>query len=327
MTDSAVSPDPHPRRARIALDAGQSGARARVLTLDGDAPAVLADVHLDPVITDHPVVPQLADRARQAANQVWPGDPSGRPPLELAVGSTGLSVRETADDLLARTAAAGFTRVALAHDSIICHLGALGGDAGAVVAAGTGVVTLAVGPGGLARVDGWGNQLGDAGSGFWIGRTGLRAVLRAYDGRGPATALTDVVRADFPDLEDAYLVIQSDPAWVKRVARYAKAVADLAPTDAVCAHVIRRAAGALAMSAMTALRRSGELGDPDGPAVSLTGKLFGSDVLREQFIALVREQAPSARFVAPQGDALDGAVALSDLAPTHPLASQVRRAG
>jgi len=325
MPDSAVYPDPPSRRARIALDAGQSGARARVLTLDADTPTVLAELHLDPVITDRPVVPQLAERARQVAEHLWPGDPADRPALELAVGSTGVSVHERADDLLAR--AGCVTRVALAHDSIICHLGALGGAMGAVVAAGTGVVTLAVGPTGLARVDGWGNQLGDAGSGFWIGRTGLRSVLRAYDGRGPATALTEVVRADFPDLEDAYLVIQSDPAWVKRIARYAKAVADLAPTDAVCAFIIRRGAGALAMAAITALRRSGELGDPDGPAVSLTGKLFRADVLREQFIALVREQAPSVRFVAPLGDALDGAAALFDLAPGHPLADQVRRAG
>ncbi len=47
----------------------------------------------------------------------------------------------------------------------------------------------------VARVDGWGNIMGDAGSGYWIGREALDAVMRAYDGRGPQTALTDVVRA------------------------------------------------------------------------------------------------------------------------------------
>ena len=41
-----------------------------------------------------------------------------------------------------------------------------------------------------ARAGGWGYVLGDEGSGYWIGRAALRAVLREADRRGPATALT-----------------------------------------------------------------------------------------------------------------------------------------
>ena len=37
-------------------------------------------------------------------------------------------------------------------------------------------------------VDGWGPWLGDDGGGAWIGREALRAVLRARESRGPATA-------------------------------------------------------------------------------------------------------------------------------------------
>ena len=39
-----------------------------------------------------------------------------------------------------------------------------------------------------ARAGGWGYMLGDEGSGYWIGRAALRAVLRESDRRGPATA-------------------------------------------------------------------------------------------------------------------------------------------
>ncbi|WP_341476215.1 BadF/BadG/BcrA/BcrD ATPase family protein, partial [Cryobacterium zongtaii] len=59
--------------------------------------------------------------------------------------------------------------------------------------AGTGVVTLAVGVHDVARIDGWGNLIGNAGSGYWIGRAALEAVMREYDGRGPVTVLTATV--------------------------------------------------------------------------------------------------------------------------------------
>lgn len=38
------------------------------------------------------------------------------------------------------------------------------------------------------RADGWGHLLGDCGSGAWIGRAGLEAAMRAYDGRSGGSA-------------------------------------------------------------------------------------------------------------------------------------------
>ena len=48
-----------------------------------------------------------------------------------------------------------------------------------------------------ARAGGWGHIIGDEGSGYWIGREALAAVMRAADGRGPATRLTDDVLSHF----------------------------------------------------------------------------------------------------------------------------------
>ena len=90
--------------------------------------------------------------------------------------------------------------------------------------------------------------MGDAGSGFWIGREALDAVMRAHDGRGPATALTAVVQGRWPDLEDAYVQLQSDPARVSVVAWFAETVAAHAATDEVAASHLRgrgRRAGAV----------------------------------------------------------------------------------
>src|SRR6478735_8206689 len=44
-----------------------------------------------------------------------------------------------------------------------------------------------------ARSGGWGPILADEGSGYWIGRRALAAVMRHADGRGPRTALTPMV--------------------------------------------------------------------------------------------------------------------------------------
>jgi N-acetylglucosamine kinase-like BadF-type ATPase len=309
----------------VALDAGQTGVRARVVRRDASVIARCCD--LDAVRTNVPVTPQLAQRAAQVIAAAWPHGLSDDVRLGLAVGSTGLATDETADALLGLARPAGVRFVALAHDSITCFLGALGGARGAMVAAGTGVVTLGVGPTAMARVDGWGNQLGDDGSGFWIGREGLRAVMRAYDGRGPATTLTALVEKDFPSLDDAYLVVQRDTDWVRRVAGYSKTVAALAPTDPVCADIVGRAAGLLATAALVALRRCGELDATTTPTVATVGRLFDGDPLRAQFEAGVRDQAPGARFVPPLGDALDGAATLFDVPDGNPLSTAVRRAG
>ena len=65
---------------------------------------------------------------------------------------------------------------------------------GTVLVAGTGAAAAAIrdrGP--AAEIDGYGWLLGDAGSGFWIGRQAVRAVLADLDGRGPATGLRPLV--------------------------------------------------------------------------------------------------------------------------------------
>lgn len=45
----------------------------------------------------------------------------------------------------------------------------------------------------LIRAGGWGYLFGDEGSGYAIGVAALRAVMQAYDGRGPSTLLTELV--------------------------------------------------------------------------------------------------------------------------------------
>lgn len=304
MAHAGIHPSPG---TVIAIDAGQTGIKVRVL-VPGTEPA---ERLFDGVRTDRALLPQLADVVRAVA----PAEPLAA----VAVGTSGLTSAEAdAGALRALLADLAPERVLLAHDSVTSYLGTLGEAQGVVVAAGTGVVTLAVGPRSVARVDGWGYLMGDAGSGFWAGRQALDAVMRAHDGRGPATALTPVVRERWPDLEDAYVQLQSDEARVSVVASFARAVADLADTDEVAARICAETASELALSAITALRRV-ELDGDTAPLVSAIGGVFRSPHVRGGFEHSVSAVFPDAVFEAPHGTGLDGAEALAALPETHPL--------
>lgn len=292
----------------LAMDAGQTGTKVRLRWADGTT----RDDLLPGVLTDRPLLPQLAatvERMSEAAGAV---------PETVAIGVSGVTdAGAEAEGLLLHPALADVERVIVAHDSITSFLGVLGDRFGAVIAVGTGVVTLGVGPAAAVRVDGWGNIMGDAGSGYWIGREALDAVMRAHDGRGPATTLTALVQQRWPDLEAAYTSLQADEERVRIVASFAAGTAELAASgDAVAQRICAGAADELAHSVITALRTSGA---PNDAAVGATGGVLRSELIREAFTARVRRAFPDVRFVPPVGSGLDGADALATLAPGHPL--------
>ena len=65
---------------------------------------------------------------------------------------------------------------------------------GIVVFAGTGAGAAVINAGEIERrADANGYLIGDEGSAVWIGREAVRAVMRAYDGRGRATLLAETV--------------------------------------------------------------------------------------------------------------------------------------
>ncbi|GAA1945256.1 N-acetylglucosamine kinase [Microbacterium deminutum] len=302
----------------VAIDAGQTGMKVRVHH-DGRS----EDIVFAGIGTHEPLLPQLAEVVRAAITR------TAANPDVVTAGVSGLTDRDSDPAaLLALLQDTGIHHAVLAHDSTTSFLGALGDARGAVVASGTGVVTLAVGRESTARVDGWGYIMGDAGSGYWIGREALDAVMRAYDGRGPRTALSAPVQERWPDLSHAYIALQAAEDRVSIVASFAAHVARCADEDDPVAVDITDAAGQqLAHSVMTALRQIAHA-DDEGFAVCALGGVFRSRRLRNAFTAALPETVGRARLTLadPRGEGIDGAIALADLAPGHPLASAVRRA-
>ncbi|MBS3179057.1 MULTISPECIES: N-acetylglucosamine kinase [unclassified Pseudoclavibacter] len=294
----------------LAIDAGQSGIRSQI-----DAGEVRS---FAAIRTDLPLAPQLASVVEQSLRE------SGLTGVTVSGGVSGVTHAQTvADELALLVEPFGVARVFIAHDSISAFLGALGSELGAVVAAGTGVVTLAVGEERLAQVDGWGYLVGDAGSGYWIGRAALDAVMRAFDGRGPETALTEVVLAHHPDLPSMYVSLQTNEGKVRHIASFARSVGDLAETDAVAAEILAAAGSQLAASVAAGLARVGLPGSRDEVQVRAIGNVFSSPHVAAAFRSSLLERVPQARVAVGESHPLDGAAMLPHLEQDHALIASI----
>lgn len=303
--------------AALAIDGGQTGIRARVLNPDGSPRPEVPVLESRGILTDRPLAPQIAEVVANAHHRTGLGFDT------VSAGLSGLTDAEgIAPTLLAATTGYGVNSVHIAHDSVSSYLGALGDSPGAVIAAGTGAVTLAVGATEVVRIDGWGYIMGDAGSGYWIGRAALDAVMRAFDGRGPATALTEVMRADYQDLPQAYVQLQRDPDRISRTASYAAAVARLADTDEVARAICDDAARELALAVSTGLRRVGE-DRVEAPAVCFLGGVLRGDRVRSQLISRLAALWPHLQVRDPLATSLEGAALLPFLPTDSALAHQV----
>ncbi|MEU9102176.1 BadF/BadG/BcrA/BcrD ATPase family protein [Streptomyces sp. NPDC048361] len=230
-----------------------------------------------------------------------------------AVGAAGMAtlgdvLRAELPGALARTL--GVRRLALAADAVTAYAGALGCRAGAVVAAGTGMIALGTDLTTWRRADGWGHLLGDCGGGAWIGRAGLDAALRHHDGRpGGSAALLARMEAVFgaPAELPGLLYPRGDRPAV--LASFAPEVAGCAAGDPVAAGILNDAARHIAGAAAAVCPT--ELGEP--PQVAFTGGLFklGDPLL----VPLRRELAqltPRARTVEAAGDPLRGCLLIAE---------------
>ncbi|MEV1240425.1 BadF/BadG/BcrA/BcrD ATPase family protein [Nonomuraea sp. NPDC050022] len=203
-------------------------------------------------------------------------------------------------------------RVLITTDVVTSHAGAFSGGPGVVLAAGTGAIALGMGPGAgvggeIRQVDGWGYLYGDAGSGFWIGRRGLDAAYRGFDGRSASGPLTASARAVFGDLAELPAKLYLAPDAVARVARFAVHVLEL--TEDPTARAIVEEAGRELASTVAAAARC----FPAGATVPVawTGRLLRDPVLRAGFEAELARRLPQARLWPPTGDSLAGAALLA----------------
>ena len=293
-------------QSTLALDAGQTGVRTLLQRGEG------REIQQFPGLkTDSALFPQLATFITTALEGV-------SSTVSLSIGMTGLTAAESKPEELLALLPGMVKKVSLAHDSITGFLGSMGTENGTVTAVGTGVVTLAVGATEMARIDGWGNLIGDAGSAYWIGRAGLDAGMRVYDGRIDSSSLINLLTDNFSHPEEAYIDLQTSHDRVARIASFAQQVIEHAQEDAVARAIVEEAGRELAISAVTGARRVGLL-ETSSPRFSWAGNMMKAQLLKDSFLSHIAEVVPHAVFAEPLAEPIDGVAVMDFLAEDSPL--------
>ncbi|MEV7888506.1 N-acetylglucosamine kinase [Streptomyces sp. NPDC002817] len=190
----------------VGLDAG--GTRTRAMCASAADGRLLGEGSGGPGNALTVPEPQLTDHLTEAIAAAVPEPERGRV-VAVAGGFAGATGTSEDDPgyVHARSALTGALRrlgvppgpVALCSDIEAAFASAPGTPAdGLALVAGTGAVAMRIaGRRATTTVDGDGWLLGDDGSGFWIGRSAVRAALRMADGRGPGTGLAVLVGRAF----------------------------------------------------------------------------------------------------------------------------------
>ncbi len=208
------------------------------------------------------------------------------------------------------------SRVVVENDGLVALAGATGGRPGVIVISGTGSIALGVNSKGeRAQAGGWGNLLGDEGSGYDIARRAMIAAMRDFDGRGPATGLRQALIQDLclNEIIEIVPLLYGDQLTHASVAALYPLVMHAAEGgDAVARGLIEEAARKLAEMAAAVLVRLHE--PASTPLAVAGGVLTHATRLRELFQLETRRLVPEVRFVEARHPPEIGAVLIAKAA-------------
>jgi glucosamine kinase len=191
-------------------------------------------------------------------------------------------------------------------------LAGLDNDPGVALIAGTGSIALGRDASGqIIQIGGWGHLLGDEGSAYDIGRRAAQAAARAADGRGPTTALLQLVlerwglTAPRSMIDHAYQTQEKAP-----IASLAPGVLALARRGDHVARAIRRQAceelAQAAIAVIDALNVAGPV-----PLILGGGLLIHERDLRVAVVARIRRRRALGRVTLVKEPALWAARSLA----------------
>lgn len=182
-------------------------------------------------------------------------------------------------------------------DARIALTAGVGFGAGVSIIAGTGSVAFGRDSNGReARAGGWGPTLGDEGSGYSIARRGLSAIVRAHDGRGARTQITELLcgHHGMCKAEDLPFFVYAPSTHVDDIALYCRIVFEAAQNGDDVAKEILSSEGEELGRTVAAVARTLALQDQPFPVAYAGGAFAGGELLLEPMRRVVHAAAPLA---------------------------------
>ncbi|MBN8572284.1 MAG: hypothetical protein J0M05_00080 [Candidatus Kapabacteria bacterium] len=212
---------------------------------------------------------------------------------------------------LARNEKTPINEVLLTSDAEIALVGALGGKPGIIQIAGTGTITLAKNSAGeMFRCSGWGIEIDDEGSGAWIGRECLTAIVRALDGRDKTTEMTDKVAerySTFNKNNPRTLVAALNEKKFEYHDFTKMAMESAENGDEVAYSILERASQHLTESIKTLHKKLGTKTSD----VCLMGGMLENETILLRLLKKNLDSKSGIKIKKPIGNALDGALLLA----------------
>jgi N-acetylglucosamine kinase-like BadF-type ATPase len=207
--------------------------------------------------------------------------------------------------------------------------GALAGQDGINIVAGTGSIAYGEFEGRSARAGGWGELFSDEGSAYWFAREGLRLFSRMSDGRTLRGPLHEIVRRHFglkTDLDLCAAVYRDAAARRSALAALSRLVGQAAAAgDTEALNLFQSAADELAQMVRAV---ADQLRIPAGlTTVSYTGGMFQQrDLLLGPLERKLMRDSRAYRLIAPRLPPVAGAALLAARSAGEPLSSAAVRA-
>jgi len=302
----------------LGIDAGGTKTVCQLADVDG---RILAEAR-GPGANLQAVGAEAVERVLRELIDTAIGQGSGSQPSVIGLGMAGVDRPRDAEAVHAILGRVGHrARAIVVNDALIALEAGVGDAAGVVLVAGTGSIAYGRDARGrAARSGGWGYVLGDEGSGYWIGRQALRAVVRAADGRSEETALTVRILAHYGVSRPQDLVREiyqggSQPAAIATLAREVEAAAS--DGDPVAQRILAIGAIELADAAASVAARL----ELTACEVVLAGRVLQSlEILRRRVTDRLVERLPQCTPKVLDVEPAHGAVRLAIAAARGRLA-------
>jgi len=203
------------------------------------------------------------------------------------------------------------TKIEVVGDMTIALEAAFGAGPGVIAIAGTGSIAYGRDANGhTARAGGWGFAISDEGSGHWIGRRAISAILSAHD-QGVETALTAMILQTWKLRTIDELVQQANSTPPPDFPRLFPIVLRASEEgDAIARDLLTDAGAKLANLAAIVIRRLGSHAPAATVPVAMTGSVFRqSPHVRQVFYNTLQASFPGLDVRQDLVDPVEGALA------------------